>query len=139
MSNNINVKITGEIDFEKYGKEIAELAEAEISDTILNIQSGAVTDAPVDEGVLRRSIRAETVGLEGKVWTRVPYAPYQEFGTGGLVDVPPGWEEYAIKFKGAGIRQVNMKPQPFLYPNFFKYGKELIVNLDKGIGSLTKK
>ena len=139
MSNNINVKVTGEIDFAEYGKEIEELLEAEISDAVLNIQGGAIKDAPVDEGFLKASIRAESEGLSGKVWTKIPYAPYQEFGTGGLVDIPAGWEEYAIKFKGAGIRQVNMKPQPFLYPNFFKYGRELIVNLDKGIDALKKK
>ena len=36
-----------------------------------------------------------------------------EFGTGGTVDVPSGLEEYAIQWKGQGVKQINITPQPF--------------------------
>jgi len=54
-----------------------------------------------------------------------------EFGTGGLVDVPSGLEDYAMKFKGAGIKQVNLFPRPFLIPAFKKYTTKMLEELEK--------
>ncbi len=55
-------------------------------------------------------------GLVQMVGSNKEYAPYVEFGTGALVDVPEGLESYAIQFKGAGIKQVNLPARPALYP-----------------------
>jgi len=44
------------------------------------------------------------------------HSVYQEYGTGTNVDVPTGFEAYALQFIGRGIRQVNIKPKPYFHP-----------------------
>ena len=44
------------------------------------------------------------------------HAPFIEYGTGTEVDVPAGFEAYALQFIGRGIRQVNIKPRPYFHP-----------------------
>lgn len=111
----------------KYKEEYVEI----LTETIQNIETEAITNAPVDLGILRSSINGEVEGLNGVVGTPVEYAPYLEFGTGGLVDVPAGLEDYAIKFKGAGIKQVNMPPRPYLIPAFKKHTAIMLTELEK--------
>ena len=92
-----------------------------VAESILIIESGAKRNAPVAGkgkfgGFLRARIfsQLKADGFGGRVWDAVPYAPYQEFGTGLMVDVPAGWENFAIQFKGKGIRQVNIRATHFL-------------------------
>ena len=73
--------------------------------------------APIDTGKLRQSIRKRKVEqFAAEVTAGAPYAPYMEFGTGGLVEVPPELAEVAIKFKGRGIKRVDIRPRPFMFP-----------------------
>lgn len=76
----------------------------EISASALNIQSGAKKLAPVNFGQLRNSIYLKEQKVEkGIVFTvgaKASYAPYVEFGTGGKVSIPAGFEELAGSFKG---------------------------------------
>ena len=124
----------------KYGddavKEFANVTKINAQET----ESQAKSFAPVDNGTLRQSIRAEQQEhpLNYKVTAYMPYSAYQEFGTGGLVDIPEGWAEMAAQFKGKGIKQVNIMPHPFMYPafrwvrtNFNKDIKEAIKYLNK--------
>ena len=68
---------------------------------------------------LRGSIALEPISeLTYTVEAKAKYAPYVEFGTGGLVDIPTGYEQYAAIFKGKGIRKVNLRARPFLIPAF---------------------
>jgi len=112
---------------EKYKDEYIDI----LTETIQNIETEATSLTPVDLGVLKSSINGEVDGLNGIVGTPVKYAPYMEFGTGGLVDVPEGLEDYAMKFKGAGIKQVNLYPRPFLIPAFKKHTTKMIEELNK--------
>lgn len=111
----------------KYKEEYIDL----LNETVQNIETEAISSAPVDLGILKSSINSEVSGLNGVVGSTVKYSPYVEFGTGGLVDVPAGLEDYAIKFKGAGVKQVNMPPQPFLIPAFKKHTTIMISELEK--------
>ncbi len=111
----------------KYKEEYVEI----LTETVQNIETEAASMAPVDLGILRSSINGEVDGLNGIIGTPVKYAPYMEFGTGGLVDVPAGLEDYAIKFKGAGIKQVNLFPRPFLIPAFKKHTTIMMAELEK--------
>jgi len=74
----------------------------EISASSLKIERDAKRNAPVNFGTLRRSIHAESSvnGLTGRVIVDASYAPYVEFGTGGKVSVPSGYESFALQFKG---------------------------------------
>ena len=91
----------------------------EINNSALNIQRNAKRNVVVDNGFLRGSIRLEPISdLTYTVEAKAKYAPYVEFGTGGLVDIPAGYEQYAAIFKGKGIRKVNLRARPFLIPAF---------------------
>lgn len=76
----------------------------EVNASALNIQSGAKKLAPVNFGQLRNSIYLKEQNVEkGYVFTvgaSASYAPYVEFGTGGKVSIPKGFEELAGSFKG---------------------------------------
>jgi len=73
----------------------------EIKSSALNIQKEAKRLAPVNFGTLRSSINIKRLDkLSYKVEAGASYAPYLEFGTGGKVSVPVGYENYAMSFKG---------------------------------------
>jgi len=105
--------------FKDMDKNMRTFLEDEIARTTQDIADDASAIVPVDDGFLKSSIAKKGEKLYGEVRADKHYAPYVEFGTGGLVDVPAGVEGFAIKFKGQGIRQVNQRPQPFLFPAFF--------------------
>jgi hypothetical protein len=72
--------------------------------------------APVDKGYLRQNITNKQLGLMNyEVTSNALYSAYREWGTGVLVSVPPDLAEYAITFKGAGLRQVNSRPTPYFF------------------------
>ena len=127
-------------NFKKYGddavKEFGEITKIRA----LEIEFEAKRLAPVDDSFLRSSIKSEKqrTPLEYKVTAYMPYAPFQEFGTGGLVNIPSGWAEMAEQFRGKGIRQVNMEAQPFMYPAFVKGSKLYIKDLKNSIKRLNK-
>jgi len=76
----------------------------ELNASALNIQSGAKKLAPVNFGQLRNSIYLKEQKVEkGIVYTigaSASYAPYVEFGTGGKVSIPKGFEDLANDFRG---------------------------------------
>lgn len=117
--------------FTDFAKKYKDEYEELLHETIQNIETEATASAPVDLGILKSSINGEVDGLNGVVGSTVRYSPYIEFGTGGLVDVPAGLEDYAIKFKGAGIKQVNLFPRPFLIPAFKKHTAIMLAELEK--------
>lgn len=119
----------------KYGKEAEKDIEGVTELTARNIEKYAKQNAPVDFGKLSQSIQA--VKKDKLTWSIeaggviAPYAPFVEFGTGGLVEVPNELKEQAIKFKGKGIKQINLRPQPFLYPALIRGRQEYLDKLKK--------
>ena len=102
---------------------------ATVTNDILN---DAKSNAPVEFGKLRQSGLAEPInnGFGGKITFSIIYAPYIEFGTGGLVVVPTGWEGFAMQFKGAGVRTVNLRARPYLLPAFEKGVRDFKLRLE---------
>lgn len=130
---------------EKFGKE-ADLLVAESTTQAANeIAAEAKRLAPVNKkvgkgGYLRNQIRTHEVNpLSYEVVAAAPYSAYMEFGTGGLVNVPTELQEMAIKFKGNGIKQINLHPQPFLYPALLKGRVHYLDDLTDNLNDLTKK
>jgi HK97 gp10 family phage protein len=68
-----------------------------------------------------------------------PYAPYVEFGTGGLVSVPKEFDEQARRALGKGIKQVNLPPRPYMHPAYIYGLKRIEENLKTEIEQLIKK
>ncbi len=103
----------------KLGKNTEDGTANEINNSALNIMRNAKRNVVVDNGFLRNSIGFEPLSkLTYTVEAKAKYAAYVEFGTGGLVDIPSGYEQYAAIFKGKGIRRVNLRARPFLIPAF---------------------
>lgn len=74
----------------------------EIGASALNISKEAKRAAPVDQGALRNSIGYEKTTDGAMAFVKSSYGAYIEFGTGGKVNIPAGFQEYAAKFKGKG-------------------------------------
>lgn len=74
----------------------------EMSASTLRIERNAKRNAPVDIGTLRQSIHAisDNTKLTHRVVVSAPYGPYIEFGTGGKVSIPAGYEDFASQFRG---------------------------------------
>lgn len=119
----------------KYGQEAERDIEAVTEQSARKIELYAKQNAPTDLGKLGQSIQAKketpTNWIIEAGGILAPYAPFVEFGTGGLVQVPNELKEMAIKFKGKGIKQVNLRPQPFLYPAYLRGSAEYIDKLKK--------
>jgi hypothetical protein len=93
-------------------KKVVELA-------VRNMVALAQRKVAVKHGRLRASLHPvmSVNKLSGRAVTNVEYAPYVEFGTIELVEVPNELTEYAMQFKGKGIRKKGgMKARPYLYP-----------------------
>ena len=76
--------------------------------------------------------------FEGVVGTDVEYAPYIEFGTGDLVEIPRGAEDVAAKYRGKGIRKVNIKAVSFLNYAAVKNSKKFIEALEKNLNKIAR-
>lgn len=123
-------------NIEAVGKDVERKAKQEIAAAASTFLSGAIQDVPVDTGALRASIKTEQTqaGLGFKATAggeTAPYAPYVEFGTGGYVEIPEGWEPIAAQFKGRGIKKVNLSARPYFVPNFNKAAKQFIDKMKK--------
>lgn len=100
---------------------------------IMNTDRRAKMFVPVDKGFLKSSITPAFTndGFGGSVFTHRKYAPYPEFGTGTGVVAPSDVRDYAMTFKGRGIRKVNKRAQPYLFPAWRLAQKELFAKLEQ--------
>lgn len=125
-------------DLKKEGGRIAQDVDDELSAGMVLMERSAKRLAPVGKGTgrLRSSITASRVEfLAWELVAQVDYAAYVEFGTGALVDIPPGLAGYAAQFKGKGIRKVNLPARPYFFPSVFAYNIEIA----KGIKDILKR
>lgn len=121
------VTIRGLNDLQRFLINLAPRAKREIKE--LTETTGRLMEAeakqrvPVDTGKLRQSITYEPIkgGSGAGLSANVAHWAYVEFGTGGLVEVPAGFEDIAGAYKGKGERTINRAAQPFLIPAFLKY------------------
>ena len=94
--------LMGKLD--KMSKDIQENVLNEVNASALNIQTNAKKLAPVNFGVLRNSIQLKEEKIDKQlvftVGSKLLYAPYVEFGTGGKVTIPSGYGEFANQFRG---------------------------------------
>ena len=144
MADQISFKIEGlDALIKRLGKlspKIAKDVAMEVNASALAIQSKAKRDVVVDNGMLRNSIQLKEINQGDKivytVGSALRYAPYVEFGTGGLVSVPVGFEGFAMQFKGKGIRKINLRPRPHLIPAFENEIPVLRKNIQKVIANV---
>src|SRR4051812_24168348 len=109
MAKGLTIEATGLADVIKKVRELGDKKKkvtAElIQETAFNIAAESNRAAPVDMGALHGSTHVTQVTTMGAtVEVLKNYAAYVEFGTGGMVNVPQGLEQYAMTFKGKGIK-----------------------------------
>lgn len=130
MSQFIGVEISGMQgvlnDFKRFDNEVEKAIIKATDDTAKNVISDARkrlkgllgSSKHWITGTLAKSIKRmkqyEADKYEQVVGTDLEYAPYIEFGTGDMVEIPEGAEGVASQFKGKGIRKVNIKGDSFL-------------------------
>ena len=121
--------------FQSLDKTAKQDVKNEFNASALKIEQSAKRVVVVDNGFLRNSIYLKEMGTNDKfvftVGAKAKYAPYVEFGTGGLVSVPAGYDQLALMFKGKGIRKINLRARPFLIPAFEQEKPKLIERLKK--------
>jgi HK97 gp10 family phage protein len=146
---NVNVKID-QSDLSKLKKKLDNLRKFqskklsnELGRTGFDIVKLAKRSAPIDKGSLKQSIGLQKSAKSITVFANAHYAPYVEFGTGGMVDlndmtklgIP---ESYAQQFKGNGLRDVNLPARPFFFSSARVGFKNLLNRLNSKIKKTIK-
>lgn len=128
-------------ELNRFKQQGVEAIKANIEASGYIMQNDAMQRVPVDLGQLKNSIRIDFKdnGLTVVMVATAPYAAFQEFGTGGRVSVPKGMEELARQFKGRGLRNVNLAPQPFMFPAWDRERKQFVIRLQKELDRLANK
>lgn len=119
---------------ETKSKDLKEKVQEEIDDFGGRVIEKAKVRVPKDAGAgggISGAIYKQPYPNGISIVAAKKYAAFVEFGTGALVKVPAGLEDYAIHFKGKGIKQVNLKPQPFFFNSFFEEKQSLLDNISK--------
>lgn len=147
-------------NIKKFGKEAVEVLDIEISgnvnDIILDAAQRVMSASgnndgkarSTDLGALSKSIsKAKLKDLNYLIYVggaAIKYAPYVEFGTGNRVSLTylkdiglP--DSYAAKFKGKGIKQVNLPARPYFFPAIIDGRKDLEKRLNAQLKKLTQK
>ena len=113
---SITLNITGSDHllkrFEKLNTKAKNEIKDEVNASVLKIQSEAKKRAPVNLGTLRNSIYVVEQTMSNNkyvfgVGSSASYAPYVEFGTGGKVRIPAGYQDYASAFKNKSQGKFN--------------------------------
>tara|TARA_R110000796_G_scaffold149826_1_gene266640 strand:- start:350 stop:781 length:432 start_codon:yes stop_codon:yes gene_type:complete len=139
MAKNNSFKNTIK-ELKAFGDEGKKVISIVTRETAKEIELDAKQKAPVNLGKLRQGINVVKVNeYLYKVVARERYSAYMEFGTGGLVSVPSELKELAIQFKGAGVKQINIRPQPFLYPALLNGRVNYLKDLKAQLNKLTNK
>lgn len=145
----MSVKISA-TDLKKLNKKLDNLKKFdkqtlsnELGRTGLDIASKAKKAAPVDKGTLKQSIKSERKGKTVEVISGANYAPYIEFGTGGMVKLDDMLElgipaSYAEQFKGKGIKEVNLPARPYFFSSAREGLNDLLLRLKKELGKSVK-
>lgn len=106
--------------------------DKEMTASALEINAKQISYTPIDTGRLRGGNGFDvSKPLNKQLFNMVDYAPYIEFGTGGLTTIPQGMEEIASQFKGTGIRKINMRAQPFFFRAFFEVAPKMLARIKK--------
>jgi HK97 gp10 family phage protein len=122
---------------------VTEVSMAVVRDAKMRLKEGLQQNPKhTRTGILWNSImrkkQYEKDQFEAVVGTNVNYAPYIEFGTGDLVEIPEGAESVAAQYKGKGIRKVNIKAVSFLNFAAVKNRKKFIESLTKNLNKIKR-
>ena len=121
-------------EYKKTVNEISAMMDKEIAAHGELMATSAKNMCPVDTGRLRSSISLKKEQfMSYELVAQTDYAAYVEFGTGKyFISNGEPWDGVASKYKGKGIKQVNLLPRPYMRPSILAY----IPSLTKTIENL---
>lgn len=121
-------------EYKKTVNDLSIMMDQEIAAHGELMATNAKGKCPVDTGRLRASIYLKKQEfMSYQLIADTNYAAYVEFGTGkGFMPNGEPWDSIASKFKGKGIKQVNLLPRPYMRPSVLAY----IPSLTKSIYNL---
>jgi hypothetical protein len=121
-------------EYKKTVNDLSIMMDQEIAAHGELMATSAKGKSPVDTGRLRASIYLKKQEfMSYQLIADTNYAAYVEFGTGkGFMPNGEPWDSIASKFKGKGIKQVNLLPRPYMRPSVLAY----IPSLTKSIYNL---
>ena len=134
---NISIPASEQAKFKAWTQSLNKKNKVECQQLVMRtartISKRAKQFAPRRHSILGGSIHPafSPDRLSAEVIVNAEYGPYQEFGTGDMVTAPSDVAQYAMTFKGRGIRKVNMRAQPYLFPAFRISMQEFKINLNK--------
>lgn len=110
MARGLSIQVTGLKELRaKFGslpKNLTNEVDAEMHASADDFVARAVQSAPVDTSLLRQGISQKRLGtMHYEVVSAAPYSAYVEFGTITKVQVPTDLVEFALLFKGRGIKK----------------------------------
>ena len=116
----------------KASVEIKKEVNAELEVGAEMMRAGAINDAPFGKGgFLRGGIVKEGFPNGWGVFSNAFYSPYIEWGTITRVVVPAYLQDFAIQFKGRGIRKNGgIFPQPYFFKQLDRFIPEIIKNVE---------
>ena len=144
----IAVNIIGEKQLIEKLKKLGVEGENVIEETVVDVatkitneaKSNARNKGVFDNGQLVQGIILDPIDkFNAYVRSTMFYSAFHEFGTGGMVDIPPNWGEVAAQFKGRGIKRINIQPRPFMYPAFVEGRSIYFKTMKKAIKELLNK
>lgn len=135
-------------NIKKFGKDAEQMTDLIINAGVNDIVLDARNRAPKDLGKLQQNITSAKIKdnlysiYVGGVAQK--YAPYVEFGTGNRVSLSHLKDvglpnSYAAKFKGKGVKQVNLTARPYFFPAILKGNKDIYKDLESELKHLTNK
>ncbi|MBO0947524.1 HK97 gp10 family phage protein [Fibrella forsythiae] len=119
-------------------------AKAAIQELTLNtaiaMTAEAEANAARDTGELAASIHFTLTrgGMGFILLADAPHWAYVEFGTGGLVEIPAGYEALAAQYRGKGIKEVNLPARPFLIPAYVAHSEIYLQNVKRNLPRLLR-
>lgn len=125
MASRFNIRVEGLdrtlVTLADLATQNKDMVKEAITETAFNIERKAKENLAAlpfkdSNGQLAQSgyILYDADGLGSEVGFNVFYAPFIEYGTGTEVDVPSGFEAYAMQFKrGEGV---NIPAMPYFHP-----------------------
>lgn len=110
-------------EYKKTVNEVSAMMDQEIASYGELMATSAKNMAPVDTGRLRSSISLKKEQfLSYELVAQTNYAAYVEFGTGKyFISNGEPWDGIASKYKGRGIKEVNLLARPYMRPSIMAY------------------
>lgn len=119
-------------EYKKTVNEISAMMDAEIAAHGELMATSAKNMCVVDTGRLRSSISfKKDQFLSYELVAQTNYAAYVEFGTGKyFISNGEPWDGVASKFKGKGIKEVNLLARPYMRPSILAYMPSLTKSIE---------